>query len=284
MLRLLFFAAVTAVAVYAETMLWKVSYGGHTLYLGGTVHMLRPADYPLPSAFDGAFAASDTLVLETDLGAMASPGFAAVLQQYLMYAPGKSLKGALDGRTYGALERYAQRQGVPMALLDRMKPPLAVMTLLQLQLQSLGVTAPGVDAYFFEKAQKEAKRVAWLESPEEQVAILASIGRKDPDAMVRQSLEEAGTYGTVMAQMIAMWRKGDAAEMERLGKKYLAYDDPEDYRVLIVRRNRSWMTKLQAMLRSPETELVLVGALHLVGPEGLVQRLRRKGYRVEQMP
>jgi uncharacterized protein len=281
--RLFFLLTVITVSVFAETMLWKVSYGGKTLYLGGTVHVLRASDYPLPEAFEKAFASAGTLVFETDMGAMRSPQYAAALQERLMCGPGESLATLLDAKTYADVAEYARTQHVPMALLDRMKPPLAVVTLLNLKLQELGFDRPGVDLYFFDRASKRGKQIRWFERPEEQIAMLASIGREDVDGMVRQSLTEASKYETVMRTIIGAWRRGDAPALERLGKKYLMYESPEDYRRLIVKRNRRWMGKLTEMLRSRETELVLVGALHLVGPQGLIAQLKRRGYRVEQL-
>ena len=281
--RLIFLLALLAAAVFAETMLWKVSYGGKTLYLGGTVHVLRASDFPLPVAFEKAYASADMLVFETDMAAMRSPQYVAQLQARLMCPPGESLKTLLNAKTYDALAAYAQRHRLPMELLERMKPPLALMTLLQLKLQELGMDRPGVDAYFFEKASQNRKAIRWFESPEEQISILASLGKENADEMVRQTLEEAGEYGTVMPTIIAAWREGDTAALERFGKKYLMHDSPQDYRRLIVERNRRWMADLKSMLKSRETELVLVGALHLVGPDGLVAQLKRKGYRVEQL-
>ena len=281
--RLIFLLAVLAVAVFAETMLWKVSKGGKTLYLGGTVHVLRPSDYPLPEAYEHAFASADTLVFETDMAALQSPGYVKQLQAQMMCGPGESLQRLLSRQTYAALAAYTREQGIPMEILDRMKPPMAVITLLTVKLQAMGMTEPGVDAYYFQKASKSGKKIRWFESPQAQTAMLASLGREDVNGMVRQTLAEMDGYMTVMQTIIAAWRHGDAAVLERLGKKYLMHDSPQDYRRLIIERNRQWMSTISTMFANAETELVLVGALHLVGPDGLVARLKRKGYRVEQL-
>jgi len=283
-MRLLLLLFFVTVSVSAQTMLWKVSYGGHTLYLVGTVHVLRAADYPLPEAFEKAFASADTLVFETDMAALNSPEELTRLRLQLMLPPGKTLQTVLNRQTYTALAKYARQQDIPMELLDRMKPSMVAVTLLNIRLEDLKMDQPGVDNYYFEKASKAAKRVQWFESPEVQTELLATLGSEDADSLISQTIEEAGEYGQIMERVIDAWRRGDTAVLEQFGKKYLMLQSPDDYRRLIVDRNRQWMAKLKTMIRSRETELVLVGALHLVGPDGLVAQLRRNGYRVEQLP
>ncbi|MEJ2468236.1 MAG: TraB/GumN family protein [Campylobacterales bacterium] len=283
MIRMLLVLVWLAAALHAQTSLWKVTYGGKTLYIGGTVHMLRASDYPLPKAYDHAFEAADVLVFETDISAVESPQFALQVQRRLMFGPKKHLGDVLRDDTYAKLERYAARNGIPMERFDRMKPQLVAVTIANLELLRIGMDRPGVDRFYFGRASQRGKAVRWLEDPVEQIAILEAMGRDDEEGMVRQSLEAIGEYKNMMDSMLTAWRNGDAASLERLGKKYLMHESPADYRRLIVDRNRRWMVKLKQMLRSRETELVLVGALHLVGPEGLIAQLKRRGYRVEQL-
>jgi len=269
--------------LFAQTSVWKVTYKDRTLYLGGTVHVMRPSDYPLPEAYGRAFAAADTLVFETDMGTLRSPLGAAELRQRLMFAAGKTLRDVLLRDTYMRVKKYAVGHEIPMELFDGMKPQLVVLSVMGLELQKLGMAEPGADLYYFELATQAHKRVRWFESAQEQMRMLESMGSGDVDTMVRQSLEELPHYPAMMASMLAAWRGGDARTLEQLGKKYLMHESPAEYRSLIVDRNRAWMPMLQEMVRSPETEFVLVGVLHLVGPEGLISRLKRKGYRVEQL-
>jgi len=283
-MRFLIVLLLLNVAVSAQTMLWKVSYEGKTLYLGGTVHVLRAADFPLPDAFEKAFASADTLVFETDMAALRSPEVLNRLRSQLMLPPGKTLQTVLSGQTYAALTKYVQKQDIPMELFERMKPSMVAVTLLNIRLEDLGMDHPGVDDYYFQKASKAAKRIQWFESPEIQTAMLASLGSEDADRMIQQTMNEAEEYGQILEKVIDAWRRGDTALLEQFGRKYLLLESPDDYRRLIVDRNRQWMGKLKTMIGSRETELVLVGALHLVGPDGLVEQLKRKGYRVEQMP
>jgi len=283
-MRLLVLMLFVSISVFAQTMLWKVSYEGKTLYLGGTVHVLRAADYPLPDAFEKAFASADTLVFETDMAALKSPEELARLRSLLMLPTGTTLRTVLNTQTYAALATYARQQDIPMELLDRMRPSMVAVTLLNIRLGDLKIDQPGVDDYYFEKALKAAKMVRWFESPEVQTELLATLGNEDADGMISQSIEEVAEYGQIMGKVIDAWRRGDTAVLEQFGNKYLMLQSPDDYRRLIVDRNRQWIEKLKTMILSPETELVLVGALHLVGSDGLVAQLQRMGYRVEQLP
>lgn len=267
----------------AQTSLWKITHAGKTLYIGGTVHLLRAGDYPLPEAFELAFAEADRLVFETDMGGLDSPEYVAAMKKRLMFPPGEHLRNLLRRDSYRALKKYAAARDVPMALFDAMRPPMVVLTIMTMELQRIGVDRPGVDLHFFRQAEQKSIPVSWFERVEEQVQILAAMGSDDPDKMVMQSLDETGEYGTIMTMMLKAWRTGDAGTLERFGKKYLMYESPEDYRRLVVDRNIRWMRTIKKMVESRETELILVGTLHLVGPEGLIARLKRLGYGVEQL-
>lgn len=283
MLMRLMLLLMMALSAGAQTTLWKVTCNGKTLYLGGTVHMLRSTDYPLPAAFDRAFSASDSVVFETDIGGLETLETARQIQTRLLYEPPMTLRDALNRETYMALKKYVVGHGLPMELFDRMKPPMAVMSLITLELQQLGMAAPGVDAYYFAQAVRDGKRVEWFESLQEQIDILADMGTEDVDAMILESLDEVAQYKVVMAEILQAWRTGDTEALADIGRKYLLNERSGDYRRLIVDRNRRWMARLIPMTQSPETEFVLVGALHLVGKEGLIAQLGRRGCRIEQL-
>lgn len=283
MLRRLAFLLLIAVCAMAQTTLWKVTHEGKVLYIGGTVHMLRPADYPLPTVFDKAFALADILVFETDIAGMNTPETARMMRERLMYASGASLRDDLRRSTYLDLKKYAAENQLSMAMLDAMKPPLVVMTIMNLELQRLGMTAPGVDQHYFAQASGTGKKIRWFETVREQIDMLSCFGQEDADDMVLESLAETQEYETVMGQILSAWREGSTEQLMRIGRKYLMSENEADYRRLIVARNRQWMRQLEPMLKSRETELVLVGALHLVGPDGLIAQLKRRGYRVEQL-
>lgn len=264
----------------AQSALWRVSDGRHQLLIGGTVHALGAADYPLPSAFERAYGEASRLVFETDMAVISGVEFQLDMGERLSYTGEGSLRDDIDAETYRALQAWCEEHGIPMAVVDRLRPPMVSLVVMMTELQRLGIAGSGVEEYFYRRAEADGKALAALETPREQLAFLAGMGCGQEDALIRNSLRDARNAAGMMAELKTAWRAGDAAALERLGIDPLRREHPGLYRDLLVTRNRAWLGPLEALLATPETELVLVGALHLVGEDGLLALLRRRGYRV----
>ena len=118
---------VFSVSAYAETALWKVVRGNSIVYIGGTCHVLRPSDYPLPVEYKRAYEDADMLVFETRLDMLNRPEVQAMVVAKGMYESGQGgLDTVLSQRTYYNLKAYCQGLGVPVTSLNRFKPPLSV--------------------------------------------------------------------------------------------------------------------------------------------------------------
>lgn len=279
---LLLFLILYSSHVFSETSLWRVSKGTHTLFIGGTVHVLRKTEYPLPAAFDNAFAQSSKLVFETDIAATEDPAFGQQMMQRLMYADGRSLKDGLTPTVYRQLEKFCTDRGVPIAMFQQMRPPVVVMTLMMLELQRLGISDAGVDSHYFQRARAEHKAVGELETATEQLDFLAKLGEGREDDFVRYSLNEMQQLEPLMRELTQAWRQGNQAKMASLSLDDMRKEFPNMYQQLLVSRNQHWLPRIEAMLNDPGTEMVLVGALHLVGDDGVLQMLRDRGYQIEQ--
>jgi uncharacterized protein len=266
----------------AGTSLWRVSKGNHTLLLGGTVHLLKPSDYPLPDEFEQAFREAQLLAFETDMGALAKPEVQAALAQRLIYQDGSRLTDHIKPATYKVLKKHLRTVAIPEASLLTMKPALVVIVLTLENIKKAGSGDTGVDQLFFKKAQSGGKPVAGLETLETQMNALAALGEGQEDALILSTLKELKQTGASVQRLTAAWRRGDLAEMEKTGITPMLAEFPASYQQLIAGRNRAWLEKLEGYLSTPERELVLVGALHLAGKEGLLALLQQKGYRVEQ--
>lgn len=282
MIRFVWLISFMALTLSAETSLWKLMHAGKTLYLGGTVHVLGAKDYPLPQAFESAFHDADKVVFETDIGATNSPQHLFTMQNLMTYPAGKSLKKSVSRRAYHVVEAYANKSHIPMMLFDRMKPQLILMTVLMTKLQQIGMASPGVDRYYYDKAVQQKKSITWFESVDQQLSYLAKIGQENESRMLIKNFEMMDQVPTLIKTMIFAWRIGDDKRLVDLNKKFLMSDSPADYRRLVVDRNKQWMKTIKKMIRTRETELILVGTLHLVGKDGIVSQLRRMGYRVIQ--
>ncbi|WP_349431536.1 TraB/GumN family protein [Methylomarinum sp. Ch1-1] len=267
---------------WADSSVWKVSDGHSELFIGGTIHVLSRQDYPLPEEFEQAYRQADLVILETDLAAMAQPEAQQRLLQQVMYPEGRSLQDDLRPETYRKLVDYVSSINLSMAALERFKPPMLVITLTMAELQRLGMGDTGVDHYFHAKALQDGKRLGELESVELQMKIIADMGKGQEDEMILSTLQELSELPVMMNDMKRAWRNGDMDKLEEIGIVPMREEFPSLYDSLLVERNNSWMPKIEALLATPETELVLVGALHLVANEGVIEQLKSRGYRVER--
>lgn len=281
---LLMLLLVNIPAVLAESSVWKVSRGENHIFLGGTVHFLAPDDYPLPQAFAQAYSRAQILVLETDIQGLQSPEGLQRMMRRLSYPQGRNLQQVIRKDTYQALEKFFTERSVAMAQIESMKPGLVSMMITIIELQRHGLVGEGVDAYFEKKAIDEQKPRLQLETIDAQIEFLAGMGAGREDELMAYSLEEASRVPQLMLSMKNAWRNGDMDSLARIGIGPMIQDFPKLYHDLLVKRNHDWMSQLQAMLETPQTELVLVGALHLAGKDGLLTGLRARGYMIEQLP
>ncbi len=280
-LRLLLICCLPVAA--SATSLWKVSHNGNTLYIGGTVHLLSPADYPLPEAFEQAYAKADVLVLETDLKAVQQPGFHDAMLQKMRLPEGQTLQTLLDSDVYLELKSYLDAHSIPMDKLEGFRPSMVALTLTVIEMQRLGMAGTGVDAYFNLKADHDGKARYFLESPEEQIGFITGMGQGRENEFIRYTLSDLDSLPRQLGPMITAWRNGDAETLEKLALTPWKKDFPHTYKTILVKRNKAWYPQIREMLRTPETELVLVGALHLVGKNGVLNKLQKHGYEVVQV-
>ena len=265
----------------AKSFIWKVQSGPRVMYLAGSVHALSADVYPLSPAFEQAFAASDTLVEEIDLGA-GLLALAPMLLSKAMYQDGRTFDKVVSKETHDLVIK--RLKGLPMAteLIKPMKPWMVMLTLSAMQVQQAGLDPGlGLDQHFFDRATTAKKTVIGLETAESQIDRFDKMPESLQEQMLRSTLDELDTQSAELAATIAAWRRGDAASLERdmirgLQKYPLAYQS------LIVERNNNWMPQLEKCLARTTPCMVVVGAAHLVGPDGLLTLLQRKGYKIEQ--
>ncbi len=275
---LLLLALVTGPAI--ADPVWRIEKDGRWLYLAGSIHILRAADYPLPEAFETAYRSADRLVFETDIAATRDPGFMAEMDRALRLPEGERLSHKLSPSLRQRIEAALQPQGLSLEAFDTHAPAMLSMTLTLLELGKLGVDAPGVDAWLYRRARTEGKPVAQLETPSQQIAFIAAMGRGEEEVLIRQTLTELETLERDFARMTRAWRSGDLRNLDRLMLEPMRQLSPKIYRSLILQRNRAWLPKIEGFIRDPGVELVVVGSAHLAGPDGLLRLLEERGYRV----
>lgn len=268
---------------HAETSVWQVEKGGDRLYLGGTIHVLSSTDLPLPASFHRIYDNTDVLVLETDIAQLMLPENSMRLLGMLTYSDGRTLRDVVSAETYRKVEAFATNERVPITMFERMTPAGVALTVLSIELAKAGIQHEGVDTIFYNLAQASGKPVQGLESIDDHLHFVANMGTGVEDQFVSQTLEDADKTREGLRTIIDAWRAGDVEALEGAVLDDMHTDYPKLYQELLVQRNNNWMPQILRMFDTPEQEFVLVGAAHLLGPDGLLKQLQVKGYRITQL-
>lgn len=280
-MKYLLLLLLTPLLLSAKTSLWKISNGENVLYLGGTIHLLRPTDFPLPAEFDSAYNRAEIIALETDLSGMNSGDFQSILIKAVSYPQGKSIKDDLTPKTYKRLTDFLKGKDIPATALDQFRPPMASILLSQWEIQKLDMSEEGVDMHYFTKMKLHNKKLFTFETIDQQIDFIATLSKDDPDGLILNTIEEMNELPSVVNSMIDSWKTGNDFELNNIIIKEMKNVYPSVYKSLIVDRNKNWEPAIHKMLTTNPIELILVGAGHLVGNEGLLQSLKTAGYTVE---
>jgi uncharacterized protein YbaP (TraB family) len=265
----------------AKNFLWKVQSGSGVLYIAGSVHALTADAYPLAPAFQRAFDASGTLVEEIDLGDSSTLAAAPMMIAKGVYQDGRTFEGVVSSET-AAMVKARLGGTIPAELLKPMKPWMVTLMLTAIEVQRAGLdTSLGLDKHFYDKAVAVRKNVSGLETAESQIDRFDKMPEPLQEQMLRSTLADLDTQNTELQTLVRAWQRGDVATIEKtLLHSFDGY--PAAYTSLIVERNRNWLPQLDACLARSSPCFVIVGAAHLVGPDGLLIMLQKKGYKVEQ--
>ncbi len=268
-------------SLFAQSSVWKITKEKETLYIGGTIHLLRADDFPLPSEFDRAFERCNILVFETDLEHVQNSSFIAALSEKMLLPPNQSLSTLLKNDTYKALEDYFTSNTIDVHRFERFHPWAVAMVMTQIGLARYGIDHSGVDFYYEQKAKRVGKKIVYLETPQEQMKLVTQMGEGEPDAMLLQTIQEMQTLPETLEWLLREWREG---KTERIGAELVVkmkHDSPQMYHTILKKRNDAWIPDLIILSRGGDVPFVLVGAMHLVGEDGLLERFQRMGYTVE---
>jgi uncharacterized protein YbaP (TraB family) len=267
-----------------RSVVWSVRGEHNTVYLFGSIHVLRPGDVGLPSAAQAAYDDAEQLVMEIDMDdpAIADPlAMAAQMQRYAQLPPGQSLESVL-GADYATVAAHVQEAGLDISTFDGFAPWFVGMLILQLEVTKRGFDpAHGIEQQVTDRAVADRKPILGLETPADQFAVLAGLSLPEQKRFLLMTLEETESADARLDELLTAWRTGDTATLARVLSD--EFDEfPELYRPLTEDRNRAWVEQLAGLLDDRDDYLVVVGALHLVGRNSVVDLLRQRGYRVTQ--
>lgn len=261
---------------------WVVESPTTRLYLCGTIHLLRDKDYPLPPAYDKAYADSQRLVFELPPGSGKGSELATLMAKAGTIGDGRSLFDLVDKKTGEDFKTWAKKRSVNVDLISSFRPWFAALTIAATEYQAAGADATrGVDTFFEGKAAKDSKPGEGLESVKQQIDLFVGLSEVQQAELLSQTLAEVEALSGQFEDMVSSWRKGDIAALNRmLFEEAEKYPDLMD--VFLYRRNESWIHALEKHLAGTEKVMVLVGAGHLGGDKGVVELLKKKGYRTWQ--
>jgi uncharacterized protein YbaP (TraB family) len=266
----------------SKNCLWFVQTENQTLFLLGSLHILKSDAYPLAGPIEAAYASSRKVVFETDMTAISDPAVQQKMLALGLYPEGENLDQNLSGETRGLLNKKMTELGLPMQQFARFRPWFIALTLATFELQRLGYNpAYGIDMHFFNRAKTDEKELGFLEPIEQQLDLLGRMTNHDQESFLNQTLEEMDIVAELASEMTAYWQSGDAENLYKLMNRSFK-DHPAIRDRLLVERNKKWTTGIEALMKENQNVLVIVGAGHLVGPDSVVDLLKKKGYRVTQ--
>ena len=276
-------ALLVRVQTLAPNFLWKATGHGGTLYLVGSVHVLSEAYYPLDPAIDQAFKDSDLLVEEVDLDELLAPDMQLAILMRSRLPAGQTLEKILATETLALLKDFTGDLGSAAETLYGFKPWMLATVIEGLELEKAGFDPDlGLDKHFFDLAKRSGKTIKGLETGEYQISLFDRMPMDQQERFLAETLKQLTAEKANITKLADAWRFGDAATIERLVLSDLK-SDPALYQRLLVDRNRAWAPQLEALFARRGRAFVVVGAAHLVGPDGLLQMLKARGYAVEQM-
>jgi uncharacterized protein len=259
-------------------LLWRAEVGASVLYLLGSVHVARPDLYPLDARIERAFTESGVLVLELDLDEKAQFAAAEHMIQAARLPAGKRLADVVAPETWRLFEQKQAQRGQSTFGLRGFHPWFVALTLTTQALEAAGFSAEyGIDEHFRARAAGQ-KRIVALETVEEQLALFTGLSAETEETMLRQTIEELDQYAAELDSAFRAWTTGDAQAIDDLLIRPMRTAHPEVFEQLFTARNRRMTAKLVSMVaETPGRYFVVVGAGHLIGPDGIVDLLRLRG-------
>ena len=271
-----------AAGVPANPALWKVQGAHGTVYLFGSVHVMkRDVDWETPKV-KAAFRASGLLYTEV---ADVSDDAVKQMQPLIMKLgtdPEHPLSTKISKEDVGLLDAAMKQMGAPgESAVEPMQPWLVYLTLSVLPSIQAGYDpASGIDRVLQDEAKQTGKPVKGFETSEEQMHFIADFPIKDQTALLHETLVDLPKSVGLTNEIVEDWERGDVEKIAATDNSELKTKHPELYQRLLVARNEKIADALVTMLKDPATGTVFVavGAAHLAGPDGIQKMLEKSGF------
>lgn len=269
----------------AQPAFWAAKDADSTLYILGTVHLLRPETVWRTDKLDAAIAEATELWLElptTDASAMAAEMMPLVAQYGL--APGNPLSKQLTPEEMKTLDEAARLAGASGAQLNAFRPWFAALTISNAAVTRAGYDPEsGVDSKIEAAFRARGITPKGLETAEMQIKVFAGMSPEQELRYLRETMEEYESAATELDKMVSQWASADLAGMEQMFVTEMKADDKGLYDALLTNRNASWVAQIEQILAGKGVSFMAVGAGHLIGPDSVIAMLEAKGVKVERV-
>jgi uncharacterized protein YbaP (TraB family) len=264
----------------AEPAMWVIKDDDSTIYLLGTLHVLRPETVWSDARIKDAVRDSTELWLE--VADHAQIDVTALMNKYGIDHE-KPLSTWLSTAQKEELAMAIGRYQFPIELLEPMKPWYAALTVALLPMLKAGYNlTDGVETRLQIEAYSQHDKVAGLETMEEQIQLLSSLPDEDQVASLMDSIHDVEEGIAHMKELEEAWTNGDLAFLEKDFVDEMKKESPSLYQKILVDRNARWAKQIAKMLRRSGVQMIAVGAAHLVGPESVQAQLLKKGIKAER--
>jgi uncharacterized protein YbaP (TraB family) len=267
----------------AALPLWEIQGTSNQIRLLGSIHFLRPQDFPLPEAITNALMDADVVIMELDLTALNPITVQTIMLDKAIDPNGRGLEDLLDSRSYRKAQRLAAAVDIDLSTMRQYEPWYAALQITQLRLMQLGFDGSfGVETQILMQAIQHGKELGGLETLEAQLDSMDSLPMDAQREFLMVTLEEAAAAGEMLDEIIDAWKSGDTAELEDNLLRDLSANS-QLYDQLIVQRNRNWTKSIVSFTEDSRNYLIVVGALHLVGDDSVLKMLNDAGFSTRQI-
>ncbi|WNF38760.1 TraB/GumN family protein [Bacillaceae bacterium IKA-2] len=272
----------------AKAVFFEVANEGNTVYLLGSIHVGKSDMYPLQGKIEEAYASSSHLAVEVNINDISELEMIQHISELGLYLDGSTLKDHIDSDLYDELLALLNEYGMQENEVSIFKPWLVTQMVEAILAEQQGYSTDlGIDQYFLTKAAEDEKKIISLETVEEQLNLLAMLSADSQEKLLHSSVFEQAENEAMINDLVTKWIDGDIAGLAELRK--IDEDEPEDYlefyNAFTDERDKKMAQKIDGFLQneSSETYFVVVGALHLVGENSIVDVLKSKGYDVKMI-
>jgi len=260
--------------------LWVVKDADSTLYLFGSVHVLRPTTGWASPRVEAAFDSASDIWFE-----ISNPDDQAAIMPLIQQhglSPETPLSSRLTPQENAELDAAAQAMGASAAQLQPMKPWLAALSLSVAPLIKAGYDPKsGVELVLKARAEAAGKPIHGFETIDKQIGILAGLPDDVQLVFLRETLKDYENAATKLDEMVEAWARGDVATLDRVTIKEMKEASPALYQSVLVDRNTDWANQIQTLLEGSGTAFIAVGAAHLTGDDSVQAILQKRGVTVE---